>query len=1043
MYVNLLLLFFISANSLHLLPTLWQSYKDVSMLPRIAATVALVYVLVVTKSFVSGASSFENRTGGILLDYHMNEELPAGTRIGNLAIDSGLTVERGHSEAGSYRYSLFPSAFRDYFEVEAIGGLLKTSEKSFDRDGLCGDREVCAATLDVNVVMGHGQFQFVRVKVYVEDLNDNSPLFQPDRLSLFVSEAALPGTIFLISAAIDSDFGELGVKSYRLDGDRSRVLRLETTSPTVDAGQLRLVLQEKLDRETEHGLQLRITAVDGGSPPRTGVLTVDVVVQDANDNSPVFLKNSYTVEVEEGKVFEGPLLRVSATDPDEGDSGRVVYDFNKATSASCGSDFTIGNTTGEIFLRRGLDFERRSSYELVVIASDLGLGSLRGTANVVVTVTDVNDNVPEIYVMGDSLHATSEAAEGRDGQDTVHRISVPENQSPDAFIAQIFVTDQDAGRNGEVVCSTGSEDFRLEKEHDALPGLFKLAASAPLDREMRSEFTVTLRCADRGLLPHESRKMVTVSLIDINDNEPRFTESEYITELPESSGSGLSILTVTAVDRDLAENGRVSYHLLGNDVSREVVIDRDTGVIRTGLSPVDRETAEWLVFSVVATDHGTPNLTAAVMVRVRIIDVNDVAPRFSATSYSFSCVENLSPGSWVGTVSAVDIDQPPFNAFLFSITVASALEPANILRDYRHEPFVSQMNKHVVTDLPHGSQSTIQWNAKFGNSKEIPFEIDKTSGRISMTRTLDREWQSSFSFIVVATDVEPPYLNSTVPVTVLVTDVNDNAPVIETLTPNTDVFIPMATAVGSTVLRVAATDADDALNSKLSYSIVQGNEDDLFSVDSDKGDVHLVRSPPSMSYNKSYDLIIMVSDGGQPQLTVNTSVSLTFSDGGSEGALNSIGVTLLQHNEAVLLLVIGSTSCVVAILIIAISYTKRLQLEERRAKQTRYFDVRTTVTGFGSNRSRTGSSVCLETPSPLHSSDNERRSRSSCLDEYDTRAFTTEESSKRDSNRSCCTAGEREGQQRRNHGQVKNAEVRSMLTHGCPRGFIGSTPPFK
>ncbi|XP_010724720.2 protocadherin gamma-A7-like, partial [Meleagris gallopavo] len=182
----------------------------------------------------------------------------------------------------------------------------------------------------------------------------------------------------------------------------------------------------------------------------------------------------YTVRVPEDVPVGSTLLSVTATDPDDGTNGAVLYSFPEI-SDKASNIFHLEPKTGAITLVRNLDFEEADLYELRVRAKDGG--SLSNTARVSISVTDVNDNAPEISVRS----ALSE---------------ISEDAAPGTVVALLHVQDRDSGANGEVRCSLGeSVPFRLER---ALDDYYSVVTARELDRERASEYNVTVRAADGG-----------------------------------------------------------------------------------------------------------------------------------------------------------------------------------------------------------------------------------------------------------------------------------------------------------------------------------------------------------------------------------------------------------------------------------------------------------------------------------------------------------------------------------------------------------------
>ena len=185
-----------------------------------------------------------------------------------------------------------------------------------------------------------------------------------------------------------------------------------------------------------------------------------------------------------------------------------------------------------------------------------------------------------------------------------------------------------------------------------------------LNREWRSEYKLTVR-ADDG--EQFTETVVSVKVVDTNDNSPTFSEAAYSFDIPEDTGRGAFVGAVVASDLDEGINAQVSYTVLsdwGNDVFS---LNPQSGVF-TLTSRLDYEQVQHYIFVVQAQDTGRPSLSSTVTVYFTVLDLNDNAPLFNPMSYSDELYENITVGSSVLTVSATDQDSGKiffFSFFLF------------------------------------------------------------------------------------------------------------------------------------------------------------------------------------------------------------------------------------------------------------------------------------------------------------------------------------------------------------------------------------------
>uniref|UniRef100_A0A8V0YHV3 Cadherin domain-containing protein n=1 Tax=Gallus gallus TaxID=9031 RepID=A0A8V0YHV3_CHICK len=554
------------------------------------------------------------------LRYSVPEELPKGSFVGDVATDLALEL----AALGARGARVVSPGRTQYFALHASSGHLVTAER-IDREQLCEKEPQCVLRCELIV---EGEMKVYAIEVEITDINDNAPSFKKLETGGEISEIDKPGGT---------------ISSYALSGDEHFSLSVQAGAD----GEKRpeLVLAKALDREEAAFHELLLRASDGGDPARTGTARIRVAVLDANDNAPAFSQAVYTVRVPEDVPVGSTLLRVTATDPDDGTNG--TYSILTLNGSDSG-------------LAMYLDFEEAQSYELEVQARDGG--DLFDTATVSISVTDVNDNAPEISVRS----ALSE---------------ISEDAAPGTVVALLHVQDRDSGANGEVRCSLGEGvPFRLER---ALDDYYSVVTARELDRERASEYNVTVRAADGGSPALRSGAVLALRVLDVNDNAPVFAEARYSARLPENNAEGALVLTVRAWDADWGQNARVRYRLRegrlrGAPLSSYVSVQAETGALYA-LRSFDYEEVREVELWVRAEDGGAPPLSSNVSVRLLIADENDNAPQvlYPPAAPGWAGVElaprSAEPGALVAKVVAVDADAGQ-NAWL-SYELAKATEP--------------------------------------------------------------------------------------------------------------------------------------------------------------------------------------------------------------------------------------------------------------------------------------------------------------------------------------------------------------------------------
>ncbi|XP_071670677.1 uncharacterized protein [Patagioenas fasciata] len=588
------------------------------------------------------------------LRYSVPEELPKGSFVGDVAKDLELQLpvlrDRG--------VRILDKGRTQYFTLQGKTGHLVTAER-IDREQLCENVQQCVLQCEAIV---ESKMQIFRVEVEITDINDNAPSFKEIDVEERISETTAPGSRFPLVRAHDPDSGTNSVQSYELSGDKHFSLAVQT-GPGGDQ-RPELVLVKALDREEAAFHELVLRASDGGEPARTGTARIRVAVLDANDNAPVFSQAEYTVRVPEDVPVGSTLVTVTATDADEGLNGHMKYSLNKITGKAS-QIFHLDSEKGAITLLRSLDFEEDESYELEVQVRDGG--GLSDTAEVSITVTDVNDNAPELTVSSALSEISEDAPSG-------------------TVVALVHVQDRDSGANGEVRCSISENlPFRLERSFD---NYYHVVTTRELDREQVSEYNVTVRAADGGSPALWSNAVLWLRVLDVNDNAPVFAEARYSARLPENNAAGALVLRVRAWDADWGQNARVRYRLgegrvRGAPLSSYVSVEAETGALYA-LRSFDYEEVREVELWVRAEDGGAPALSSNVSVRLVIVDENDNAPQVLyppaaplAAGAGWAGVElaprSAEPGALVAKVVAVDADAGQ-NAWL-SYELAKATEP--------------------------------------------------------------------------------------------------------------------------------------------------------------------------------------------------------------------------------------------------------------------------------------------------------------------------------------------------------------------------------
>ncbi|XP_029917488.1 protocadherin beta-15-like [Myripristis murdjan] len=584
------------------------------------------------------------------IKYTIPEEVKEGSIVGNVAKDLGLDL----TSLTGRRFRVVSGSKDAFFEVNQNNGVLYV-HKNIDRENLCHSSSACLIELKILV---ENPLEIHYVGVEITDVNDHSPIFPENGQTFEIAEHTPPGTRFQLHAARDPDAGMNSIRTYTLTPNDHFEIDIRQSD---EDKMLFLVLKKSLDREQKIKYVLLVTAVDGGKPPRSGTLNVSVIVLDINDNRPMFSQDTYQVTIQENVSFGTIVTRVNATDPDEGTNGEIEYSLGKTLRRKVYDLFELDRLSGEIKVKGLVDFEEAEVYKLDVQASDKGSPPLSAECMVIIKIADVNDNPPEIEVTSLSN-------------------AVSEDSRPGTIISLISVTDKDSGANGKII-SRISEDSPFELKPSYKENIYSVVTKGELDREVVPHYDITIRATDCGEPPLSTLKTLSVQVLDVNDNSPRFSQNPLELYLVENNRAGTSIFSVSASDTDLNENAVISYHIVRegsqNDMTSFLNINSDNGQI-SALKKFDFEALKSFQFQVVATDSGTPSLSSNVTVNVFILDQNDNAPVIMypvSVNGSAEGVEeiprNVNAGHLVTKVRAYDPDIGYNGWLLFSLQEVS------------------------------------------------------------------------------------------------------------------------------------------------------------------------------------------------------------------------------------------------------------------------------------------------------------------------------------------------------------------------------------
>ncbi|XP_037760775.1 cadherin-23 isoform X6 [Chelonia mydas] len=731
------------------------------------------------------------------------ENSPAGTPI-TVLNGPVLALDNDQGINALVRYQLLGMPMDLFIVNNRTGVILVKPGRVIDREAFLNPRlELTLVAEDVGKLNSTA-----RLTVTILDDNDNRPSFNPAVVTVQLQENSPPGFSVLQVMATDADSGLNQQLSYRIESGAQDKFLISANSGVIRVANI------TIDREERDTYRLTVVAVDRGMPPLSGTATVNILVDDVNDYRPEFINPIQTVSVLESAVPGTIIAEVTAIDRDL--NPRLEYyiikilakdDTNALVLGQQGA-FAVDFKTGAVKVKSSLNREQVATYEVTISvhdnASDVVDRSVSvPNAKLTVNVLDVNDNTPRFRPFG-ATYFTERIVEGA---------------TPGTTLISVSAVDPDKGANGHItyeLLNLSPEGYaRLE---DLQAG--KIIANSTVDYEEVQWLNFTVRASDNGSPRRSADIPVYLQIVDINDNNPIFSQTSYQKPVFEDVPLGTVILRVRATDADSGRFALIQYSL--GDGEGKFGINPNTGDIYV-LSALDREKKDHYTLTAVARDNpgdiSSNRRENSVQVLITVLDINDFRPQFAKRQFSTSMYENEPAGTSVITMTAMDLDEGDNGVVTYSIE---------------------------------------------GPGVEA-FKIDKDSGLITSRRHLQS--YERFNLTVVATDKGRPPLWGTTMLQVEVIDINDNRPVFVRPPNGTILHIKEEIPLRSNVYEVYATDKDDGLNGAVQYNLLKtgaGNKDwEYFSIDSSSG---LIQTARRLDREKQavYSLIIVACDQGQP-----------------------------------------------------------------------------------------------------------------------------------------------------------------------------------
>ncbi|XP_077983801.1 protocadherin Fat 1-like isoform X2 [Glandiceps talaboti] len=807
--------------------------------------------------------------------------------------------DRDQGSNGEVQFSIVSDT--DSFAIDAITGVLSVKQAL--------DREVTAVHLVKVQATDLSEDKPLRsmttVLITLRDINDNPPHFMPEIYKVKLREDIPIGSVVTTIEARDPDEGNGAVVKYSLLGEFDEKFEIDE-----ETGVIRLV--KPLDYEQQQVYEITGRAKDRGSPRLASTCKIEVEVIDVNENiyTPVFDNFVVNGSVYENAPIGTEVMQVIATDEDTGSDGKIVYSIRDGS----GLGRFIIDDKGIIRTAEKLDRETEERYWLTVYAQDRGAVPLHSYIDVLIDVMDVNDNAPQTT-------------------QPVYFPSVMEDSQAGTTVVRIEAYDPDVSSNQRLTFGISGGNPQGFFEIDETTGVIT-TTNRKLDRERQDEHSLEVTVSDNGEPAMTSTARVIVSVDDLNDNAPRFTEFMYSVSVPARNRTSdrEAIFRVFASDSDKGENAELSYSIKDGDEKGKFFIHPQTGVVMTrkqldedddlydltlevvdnGKVPRQKKGRARLLIQVRERMKPSPNpplILSPNPLSVQVMEsdpVNHMVTLVEAGDFDGgSLIYSIIAGS-EGTqeffihptdgnlllASKLDWEEKP--SYNLSIGVSDGFNmattqvhvevldtndnrPEFLEKEYSLEiPEDTEINtivlKVTAEDRDKDKRLSYIIHGSTDPSSKGKFRIDSLTGVLYTQDRLDHETTRKHVLTVQAKDRGIPSYRAYVRVIINVRDSNDHTPVF-----SSDNYIGRVyetAAIGTSIVQVVAMDRDRGENAELTYSIQSGNIDDTFTISPKLGIISLAKEL-NREKQAEYSITVAVSDRGSPPLSNTTVVSIS------------------------------------------------------------------------------------------------------------------------------------------------------------------------
>ncbi|XP_017783736.1 PREDICTED: cadherin-related tumor suppressor [Nicrophorus vespilloides] len=677
---------------------------------------------------------------------------------------------------GAIEYAIAGGNLGDALKIDKISGEVQVDGKGLDYE-TTNKYEVWVEARDSD---NPPLRSVIKLIINVTDANDNAPVLSSPLYNATVLEEETPALLVTTVLATDKDSGKNGQVFYRLVDDFD--------SFEIDEENGEIYTTIKLDREEIATYELTVEAVDHGSPELSGSATVVVTVLDKNDNPPRFTR-LFSVNVTENAEIGSFVIRVTSSDRDIGDNANATYSFTE----NPGEKFKIDPISGNVTVVGNLDREHQDEYLLKVVAID---GAWRIETTLTITIQDQNDNAPEF-------------------EHSYYSFNFPELQQNVVLVGQVSAADRDKQGPNSVISYSLQQPSDLFTVDPASGEIFSKQSLkykyTQLESSPENIYSLTILATDNGKPPMSSECLITINVVDANNNAPKFEQHDYLSPVPEDADEGQRLIQIVARDDlDYGINAEIVYSIVGGNGTNHYDVDKSTGWI--SLKKKVKGVGSTYILRIRATDKGIPAQHDETSVTLIVTGENKYTPVFTALSYQVIVPENEPIGSTILTVSAADGDKGP--------------------------------------------NGMVRYEISAGNERK-EFAVDAVTGAVTILQPLDYDTVQEYHLNITAFDRGFHSLNATAMLTITLTDINDNSPTFnQTIYEG---FIAENLPANSFVYQVNATDLDSPKNAKIQFSFSGGDGRDLFTINKDTG-VVLTKESFDYEEKEEYHLKIIAAN---------------------------------------------------------------------------------------------------------------------------------------------------------------------------------------